>query len=173
MFSTRRRRSANRATLLAPVKLAVFDFELEDFSGGAGIIPESDRDREQLRLATETARRLLVESGRYSLVDVSRADAAGRDAPIPCANATVATPQLLANSARINPLSGSSPASRRTDYAHHIQVSRHADRRSDRRRADRPSHRRELFLEPRRRVAHQEPVAGETSPAISVRPRRP
>jgi hypothetical protein len=61
---------------VAPVKLAVFDFELEDFSGGAGIIPESDQDREQLRLATETARRLLVESGRYSLVDVSGADAA-------------------------------------------------------------------------------------------------
>jgi hypothetical protein len=61
---------------LAPVKLAVFDFELEDFSGGAGIIPESDQDREQLRLATETVRWLLVESGRYSLVDVSGADAA-------------------------------------------------------------------------------------------------
>jgi Protein of unknown function (DUF2380) len=60
---------------LAPVKLAVFDFELEDFSGGAGIIPESDQDREQLRLATETVRRLLVDSGRYSLVDVSGANA--------------------------------------------------------------------------------------------------
>jgi hypothetical protein len=60
---------------VAPVKIAVFDFELEDFSGGAGIIPESDQDREQLRLATETARRLLSESGRYSLVDVSHADA--------------------------------------------------------------------------------------------------
>ena len=61
---------------VAPVKLAVFDFELEDFSGGAGIIPESDQDREQLRLATETVRQLLAESGRYSLVDVSGADAA-------------------------------------------------------------------------------------------------
>ena len=28
---------------LAPVKLAVFDFELEDFSGGAGIIPKAIR----------------------------------------------------------------------------------------------------------------------------------
>jgi hypothetical protein len=60
---------------VAPVKIAVFDFELEDFSGGAGIIPESDQDREQLKLATETVRRLLTESGRYSLVDVSHADA--------------------------------------------------------------------------------------------------
>jgi hypothetical protein len=64
-----------QADPVAPVKLAVFDFELEDFSGGAGIIPESDDDREQLRLATETARRLLTDSGRYSLVDVSHADA--------------------------------------------------------------------------------------------------
>jgi hypothetical protein len=80
---------------IAPAKLAVFDFELEDFSGGAGINPESAEDREQLRLATETARRLLIDSGRYSLVDVSGADA--RDV-------TVATRQLPANSARINPL---------------------------------------------------------------------
>lgn len=59
----------------APVKIAVFDFELEDFSGGAGVVPESDEDRGQLKLATETVRRLLTESGRYSLVDVSHADA--------------------------------------------------------------------------------------------------
>jgi Protein of unknown function (DUF2380) len=64
-----------QAGAAAPVKVAVFDFELEDFSGGAGIIPESDQDREQLRLATETVRRLLTESGRYSLVDVSHVDA--------------------------------------------------------------------------------------------------
>ena len=60
---------------VAPVKIAVFDFELEDFSGGAGLVPESDQDREQLRLATEPARRLVTESGRYSLIDVSHADA--------------------------------------------------------------------------------------------------
>jgi hypothetical protein len=64
-----------QADAVAPVKLAVFDFELEDFSGGGGIVPESDQDREQLKLATETVRRLLTESGRYSLVDVSHADA--------------------------------------------------------------------------------------------------
>ncbi len=64
----------DRAEGAAPIKIAVFDFELKDFSGGAGIIPESDQDREQLRLATETVRRLLTESGRYNLVDVSRAN---------------------------------------------------------------------------------------------------
>jgi hypothetical protein len=64
----------DRAEAAAPIKIAVFNFELKDFSGGAGIIPESDQDREQLRLATETVRRLLTESGRYSLIDVSHAD---------------------------------------------------------------------------------------------------
>src|SRR3954463_12431076 len=54
----------------APVKLAVFPFELEDFSAGAGYVPADEIDREQLRLSTEEARRLIVESGRYRLVDV-------------------------------------------------------------------------------------------------------
>ncbi len=67
--------SDKQGGVAAPVKLAVFDFELKDFSGGAGIIPESDDDRKQLRLATETVRRLLTESGRYSLVDMSHVDA--------------------------------------------------------------------------------------------------
>jgi hypothetical protein len=58
-----------------PIKLAVFEFELDDFSGGAGIIPESPDDIEQLRRATEAARRLITQSGDYTLVDVSAADA--------------------------------------------------------------------------------------------------
>lgn len=57
-------------------KLALFDFELEDFSGGAGIVPESADDRTQLQKATDDVRKLLRESGRYSLVDVSGVDAA-------------------------------------------------------------------------------------------------
>ena len=56
-------------------KLAVFDFELLDVSGGALLIPESAEDLEQLRLATEEARRLISQSGRYALVDISAADA--------------------------------------------------------------------------------------------------
>lgn len=56
-----------------PVKLAVFPFELEDFSGGAGYIAPDEIDREQLRLSTEEARRLIGESGRYRLVDVGAA----------------------------------------------------------------------------------------------------
>ncbi|MGA7806316.1 DUF2380 domain-containing protein [Bradyrhizobium sp.] len=58
-----------------PIRLAVFEFELEDFSGGAGIIPESPDDIEQLKRATETARRLITQSGAYTLVDPSGATA--------------------------------------------------------------------------------------------------
>ena len=54
----------------APIRLAVFPFELEDFSAGAAYVPPDDVDREQLRLSTEQARRLIAESGRYQLVDV-------------------------------------------------------------------------------------------------------
>ena len=53
-----------------PIKLAVFPFELEDFSAAAAYLPPDDIDREQLRLSTEEARRLIAQSGRYQLVDV-------------------------------------------------------------------------------------------------------
>ena len=55
----------------SPIKIAVFPFELEDFSAGAAYVPPDDIDREQLRLSTEEARRLIAASGRYQLVDVS------------------------------------------------------------------------------------------------------
>ena len=50
--------------------MAVFPFELEDFSAAAAYVPPDDIDREQLRLSTEEARRLIAASGRYQLVDV-------------------------------------------------------------------------------------------------------
>ena len=55
----------------SPVKMAVFPFELEDFSAAAAYVPPDDIDREQLRLSTEEARRLIAASGRYQLVDVN------------------------------------------------------------------------------------------------------
>jgi uncharacterized protein DUF2380 len=61
---------AGSAETSPPVKLAVFPFELEDFSAAAGYVPPDEIDREQLRLSTEEARRLIAESGRYRLVDV-------------------------------------------------------------------------------------------------------
>src|SRR6266566_2821471 len=58
----------------APIRLAVFPFELEDFSAGAAATPPDDIDREQLRLSTAEAHRLIAESGRYQLVDVAAAN---------------------------------------------------------------------------------------------------
>jgi hypothetical protein len=59
-----------------PVKLAVFDFELEDFSPAASYAGASEAEAAQLRLVSIEARRLIERSGRYSLVDTSGADAA-------------------------------------------------------------------------------------------------
>ena len=63
--------AAAQATSAPVIKLALFPFELEDVSAGAGTIPPDGIDREQLRLSTEEARRLIATSGRYRLVDVS------------------------------------------------------------------------------------------------------
>src|SRR3954464_14718692 len=58
------------AAARAPIKMGVFSFEPEDFSAAAGYVPPDDIDREQLRLSTEEARRLIAASGRYQLVDI-------------------------------------------------------------------------------------------------------
>ena len=57
----------------APIKLAMFDFELEDFTDRPG---ETPSDTEHLRRVTDEVRQLLAQSGRYSLIDVGSADAA-------------------------------------------------------------------------------------------------
>jgi Protein of unknown function (DUF2380) len=64
---------ADEAAAPRMVKLAVFPFELVDFSAAAAYIPPDDIDRENLRLSTEEARRLIAASGRYQLVDVGAA----------------------------------------------------------------------------------------------------
>src|SRR5262245_20055198 len=51
------------------VKIAVFDFELNDASAGGGIIGQDAVDTENLGKSTEEARRMLSASGRYSVVD--------------------------------------------------------------------------------------------------------
>ena len=55
------------------VKIAVFDFELDDRSAGRDIIGEDAIDTENLIASTEEARRMLSASGRYSIVDTSAA----------------------------------------------------------------------------------------------------
>jgi Protein of unknown function (DUF2380) len=57
-----------------PIKIAVFDFELADLSGGAGIAGDPNADTAQLNQAASDARQLLAQSGRYEIVDVSGAD---------------------------------------------------------------------------------------------------
>jgi hypothetical protein len=54
-----------------PVKIAVFNFELNDTSAGAGVINQDAIDTENLTKSTEEARRLLSASGRYSIVDTT------------------------------------------------------------------------------------------------------
>jgi hypothetical protein len=59
-----------------PVKLAMFDFELEDLTDRPSPSGETPSDTEQLRRVTDEVRQLLAQSGRYSLIDVGSADAA-------------------------------------------------------------------------------------------------
>ncbi len=63
--------SAQQGT--APIKIAVFDFELEDFSAahGAGTSPVETK---YLAQATQEAKRALTASGRYAIVDTAGAD---------------------------------------------------------------------------------------------------
>ncbi len=61
----------------SPIKIAVFDFELDDFSGGAGIAGDKAADLAQLDRATSEVRRLIVQSGRYDLIDVAGAEGDG------------------------------------------------------------------------------------------------
>ena len=56
-----------------PVKIAVFDFELDDRSAGGSIIGQDAVDTENLKLAAQEARRLLSASGRYVIVDAGSA----------------------------------------------------------------------------------------------------
>ena len=61
--------TAGEPAATAPIKLVVFPFELVDFSAAAASTPPDDVDREQLRLSTDEARRLIAASARYTLID--------------------------------------------------------------------------------------------------------
>jgi hypothetical protein len=63
------------AAASAPVKLAVFDFELEDTSAAAATAGETASDAVELAKTTDAVRTLLAQSGRYTLVSVDAADA--------------------------------------------------------------------------------------------------
>jgi hypothetical protein len=59
----------------APTRLAMFNFELEDTSAGAEAAAQTASDATGLTDTTEAVRKLLAQSGRYSLVDVGSASA--------------------------------------------------------------------------------------------------
>ena len=58
-----------------PIKLAVFDFELEDVSPAASLLGETTGNAANMERASSEARRVLAQSGPYSLIDVSKVDA--------------------------------------------------------------------------------------------------
>lgn len=67
---------AEEAVKPAPIKLAVFEFELEDASPTAVYQGKTPANAdEELRKATSAARNELTQSGRYALVDVGKVDA--------------------------------------------------------------------------------------------------
>jgi hypothetical protein len=62
-------------TAKPPVKLAVFDFELEDVSPGASYASVTNGNAATMEKVSSAARQVLAQSGRYSLMDVSKVDA--------------------------------------------------------------------------------------------------
>jgi hypothetical protein len=60
----------SQAAADAPVKLAMFPFELEDTSAGAGTTGAT-ADTRELADVNDAVRQVLAQSGRYQLVDVS------------------------------------------------------------------------------------------------------
>jgi hypothetical protein len=62
----------------APIKLAVFPFELDDTSASAESTGDTTSDVTGLAEATDAIRQLLGQTGRYQIVDVSTAGAAAQ-----------------------------------------------------------------------------------------------
>ncbi len=59
----------------AAVKLAVFDFELDDISPAASLLGQTTSNEGIMEMVSSEARRMLERSGRFILVDVSKIDA--------------------------------------------------------------------------------------------------
>jgi len=62
---------SGRTETKPPIKLAVFDFELDDFSTGGPIAGESAVETAMLRRVTALARDRLAQSGLFEIVDGS------------------------------------------------------------------------------------------------------
>jgi hypothetical protein len=66
---------AAQTTAAAPISLAVFGFELEDTSAAASPSGPAPSDVAHLAEVTDGVRKLLAQSGRYRLVDISGTNA--------------------------------------------------------------------------------------------------
>ena len=66
---------AGPPAMAGPVKIAVFTFELDDFSPALSTGEENPADAARLASVTEDVRKALAQSGRYELVAVDGADA--------------------------------------------------------------------------------------------------
>jgi hypothetical protein len=55
---------------VTPIRIAVFDFELEDVTPAASFLNEATSSATSLERATSAARQELAQSGRYDIVDV-------------------------------------------------------------------------------------------------------
>lgn len=53
-----------------PMSIAVFAFELEDKSAGAGIIPPDAHDKRYLAESQQVAKDMLARSGRYRVIEM-------------------------------------------------------------------------------------------------------
>jgi hypothetical protein len=58
-----------------PIRIAVFDLELEDVSPAASLLGETTSNAAVMEKVSSAARQELAKSGRYSIVDVSKVDA--------------------------------------------------------------------------------------------------
>ena len=65
---------SGNAEIKYPIKLAVFEFELDDFSAGGPIAGESPAETERLQAVTLLAQRQLANSHIFEIVDVGRAN---------------------------------------------------------------------------------------------------
>jgi hypothetical protein len=59
----------------SPVKIAVFDFELDDVSPAASATGVNSSSADTMKKVSSAARQVLAQSGRYGLIDVSKVDA--------------------------------------------------------------------------------------------------
>ena len=58
-----------------PIKIVVFDFELEDVSPASALLGKTTSSAAAMEKVSSAARRALAQSGRYDVIDASKVDA--------------------------------------------------------------------------------------------------